>query len=77
MAKHSQVGVRMAPCFYGIFLDTVHATVDSPAVGEPLNFEICETVCKWKFDIQYEETFYDPNFTMPRADFSFFLLLYK
>lgn len=49
--------------------------MDSPTVGEPLNFEICETVCKWKFDFQYKEMFYDPNFTMSPDRLLFFFLL--
>ena len=37
----------MAQCSCGIFLDNVHASVDSLAVGEPPNLEADETVCKW------------------------------
>ena len=59
METHSQVQVRMAPCFCGIFLDNVYATVDSSDVDKLLNFEADETVCKRNFNFQYKETSYD------------------
>ena len=66
MAAHSPVGVRTVPCFCGIFLDNVYATVriapaivDSLAVGELLDFEADKTIYKWNFNFQYKEICYD------------------